>query len=93
MILNLRNILQEKINKTIWDLECRFTYHDTKVAMYMNEYTRDLLKDITTRNLYVYPVDESYNPNDGIDGVYQGVDIIIKNELKDFEIEIKEKEN
>lgn len=92
MILNLRNIIQEKINKTVWDVECKVTYHDTKAVMYMNEYTMNLLKEITTRGLTMY-INENYQKDDGIVGTYEGVEIITKNELKDFEIEIKEKEN
>lgn len=91
--LNLRNIIRERIYKTIWDFECRNSYHDTKAVMYMNEYTMNLIKEITTRGLRMYAKDIPHKEDDGITGVYEGTDIIIKNELKDFEIEIKEKEN
>ena len=98
MILNLRNILQERINKTVWDIECKVTYHDTKAVMYMNEYTSKLLEEIVTRGFKTYITDIQKDELDklkknGLVGNYMGTSIIIKNELKDFEIEIKEKEN
>lgn len=93
MILNLRNVIQEKIRKNVWDIECKLTYHDTKAVIYMNEYTMNLIESIMTRELTMYAKDISDKEDNGIMCTYEGTEIIIKNELKDFEIEITEKEN
>jgi len=92
--LNLRNIIQETIHRNVWNIECKTTYHDTKAVIYMNEYTMNLIANIMTIELTMYAEKDILDKEDnGIICTYEGTDIIIKNELKDFEIEITEKEN
>ena len=92
MKISLLDGMIDKIRMSILEFESQYPYAIDTV-MYMNDYTRQLFEIIMIKEFSLHATPERIGYHLGDICTYQGTNIIIKNDLDSFEIEIAKKEN